>query len=385
MVYLDYAAATPVDKQVLAAMEPYWRQWFYNPSALYDPARQVKRDLQEARTRTARTLNAKPRDVYFTAGATEANNLAISGLLKQYPGSRIVITPIEHEAVRRAAFAYGDVREARIDDTGRVTAQDVVAAIDEQTVLVSLDYVNSEIGTMQPLRPIAREIQNIRQQRAQEGNQLPLILHTDASQAVECFGLDVEALDVDMATVNIAKLYGPKQCGVLYVRRSVSLEPAVYGGGQERGLRSGTENVAFAVGAAKALELAESGRTARVKRYQKLQQQLQAAIESIPETTINGDPRHRAPTHVHASFKGVDGETLVHHLNAHDILAATGSACSANADEPSHVLTALELSPERINGSLRLTLGRSTGGSDITYAAEVLSNVIPRLRRQRMV
>lgn len=380
MIYLDYAAATPVDERVLAVMEPYWREKFYNPSALYDAARTTKRELQDARAGVAARLQAKQQEVFFTAGATEANNLAIAGVARRYPHGNIIISTIEHESVRSVAFASGETRQVTPEADGVVSVETITDAIDEQTVLISLDYVNSEIGTIQPIRHIAKAVDRIRALRREAGNTLPLYVHTDASQALECLGMDVAALGVDMATINIAKLYGPKQCGVLYKHRSVELEPLIYGGGQERGLRSGTENVGSAVAAAKALELTETERPQRLKQYRQQFQQLRAVADDIPGAQLNGSEEQRVPTNVNLSFEGVDGETLVHHLNTHGILAATGAACSANNDTPSHVLSALGLSEPHITGSLRMSLGRETSDADIARVTEVLKELTTELR-----
>lgn len=381
MIYLDYAAATPVDDRVVAAMEPYWQERFHNPSALYTAARAVRDDLEEARARCARMLGARSAELLFTAGATEANNVAIAGIMKRYPGAAMVTTNIEHDSVRFPAHSYANAAEVAVGPDGRVGVDAVGACIQENTVLISVEYVNSEIGTVQPLRDIARVVAGVRRQRKEAGNSLPLYLHTDASQAVGRLSADVSSLGVDMATVNGAKIYGPKQSGVLYVKYGTELEPLLHGGGQERGLRTGTENVAFAAGIAAALELAEELRSAEYKRLRPLQKQL---LERATGTggRVNGSMKHRVPDNLNISFPGVDGETLVHHLDARGIQTATGSACSANNDTPSNVLVALGCDEAAVNSSLRISLGRHTSENDIIYTADTLEERVPRLREK---
>lgn len=379
MIYLDYAAATPVDDRVLAAMQPYWQEYFYNPSALYTAAREVRSELYAARKRSASVLGAKPGEIYFTAGATEANNVAIAGIMRRFPGSTLVTSTIEHDSVRRPAHAHASVAEVGVQSDGLLRADDIAASIREDTVLVSVEYVNSEIGVIQPLRDIARAVEDVRAERREAGNETPLYLHSDASQAAGRATVDVSSIGVDMATINGAKIYGPKQSGVLYVRRGVELEPILYGGGQERGLRTGTENVAFAVGTATALEIAENLRSNEQKRLYPFQERLFDRVRELGGT-VNGSTVHRIADNVHVSFPDVDGETLVHHLDAQGICAATGSACKANNDVPDHVLVALGLEETHVNGSLRLSFGRETTDDDIAYTADVLTERIPRLR-----
>jgi cysteine desulfurase len=378
MIYLDYAAATPVDERVMAAMQPYWTQDFYNPSALYTAARQVKNALHLARKRSGAVLGAKPGEIYFTAGATEANNIAIAGIMQRFPGKTMRISAIEHDSVRQPARAYAEHQEIGVGADGLLRLEDVEAAIDENTVLISVEYVNSELGVIQPLREIAQIVSDIRARRQNLGNNTPLYLHTDVSQAAGRLPLDVSKLGVDMATINAGKIYGPKQSGLLYVRRGIELQPIVYGGGQERGVRTGTENVAFAVGTAAALEIADESRSDEQKRLREFQKRMFNCARQLGGV-VNGDVTRRISDNVHVSFPGVDGEMLVHHLDVRGICAATGSACQANNDTPDHVLLALGCTDARVTGSLRLTFGRDTTADDIDYTEEVLSERIPQL------
>lgn len=381
-IYLDHAAATPVDKRVLAAMEPYWQDKFYNPSALYTAARSVKSGLQGFCSTCASLLGAKQQEIHFTAGATEANNIAIAGIMRRFQGRGVLISGIEHDAVRMPARYYGNSWEVPVQSDGRVKVEDVIGSIQEDTVFVSIEYVNSEIGVIQPLQDISRAIADIRVKRKESGNDLPLYLHTDASQATGYLNMQLPKLGVDMATINGGKIYGPKQSGILYVARGIELEPILLGGGQERGVRSGTENVAYAAGITKALEMAEDLRPQESKRQQALQKQLVDSLGGIEGMLINGSLKHRLPGNMNISFPGIDGEMLVHHLDTKGIQAATGSACSVNNDEPSHVLKALGLDEDTISGSLRLSLGRSTTEDDITYTADTLTERVRSLRNR---
>ncbi|PSO43472.1 aminotransferase [Candidatus Saccharibacteria bacterium QS_5_54_17] len=378
MIYLDYAAATPVDERVMAAMQPYWTEDFYNPSALYTAARQVKSVLHLARKRSGAVLGAKPGEIYFTAGATEANNIAIAGIMQRFPEKTMRISVIEHDSVRQPARAYGEHQEIGVGADGLLRPEDVEAAIDEDTVLISVEYVNSELGVIQPLRDVARLVSDIRTRRQNSGNNTPLYLHTDVSQAAGRLPLDVSELGVDMATINGGKIYGPKQSGLLYVRRGVELQPILYGGGQEGGIRTGTENVAFAVGTARALEIADESRSDEQKRLRAFQKRMFNCARQLGGV-VNGDVRRRISDNVHVSFPGVDGETLVHHLDVRGICVATGSACQANNDTPDHVLLALGREDAYITGSLRLTFGRDTTADDIGYTEDVLGERIPQL------
>jgi cysteine desulfurase len=256
-IYLDYAAATPLDDGVLRVMQPYFAAAFHNPSSLYSPAREAKKALQSARTQAASILGAKSAEIIFTAGATEANNLAIQGVMRKHPGKKLLVSAIEHDSVMSPAKLWG-CQKIRVDGQGILDIADLHSKIDDQTVLVSVMYANNEVGTVQPLRKISQLIEGMRRDRKKAGNNLPLLLHADAAQAGNYLDLHVHRLGADLMTINAGKIYGPKQAGALYVKAGTVLEPLVLGGGQERGLRSGTENVSGAVGLAEALALAQS-------------------------------------------------------------------------------------------------------------------------------
>jgi cysteine desulfurase len=360
-IYLDYAAATPMDPAVQAAMQPYFTERFFNPSATYLAANSVRKDLEAARARAAYWLGARPAEIVFTAGGTEANNLAIRGVLSQFPDGTIVTTAIEHESVLATARAH-DYREAPVTPDGIVDVDKLVSLIDDSTVLVSVMYANNEVGTVQPIRQIAREIAKIRLARRSAGNKRPLYLHT-------------ARLGVDLLTINAGKIYGPKQVGALFVSSKVRLTPQVLGGGQERGLRSGTENVAGAVGLAAALDIVQERRHSEIIRLQALQRLfIEELAAAIPDVTVNGSQRTRLPNNVHITIPGADNERLIFQLDDAGILCAAGSACSADSGEPSHVLRAMGLSDAAARASLRFTMGRSTTAAQVRATVEKLQH-----------
>jgi len=371
-IYLDHAAATPMDAAVLAAMQPYFSERFYNPSATYLAAKSVHTDLETARTRVAHWLGARPAEIVFTAGGTEANNLAIRGVLERFPNGSIVTTAIEHESVLATARAY-TYREAPVTPEGIVNVDALISLVDDTTVLVSVMYANNEVGTVQPLRHISQALEKIRRDRQTRGIDRPLYLHTDAAQAAAYLDLHTARLGVDLLTINAGKIYGPKQVGALFIASRVRLAPQVLGGGQERGMRSGTENVAGAVGLATALDLVQTRRHEETARLQTLQKHFMEALrQAIPSVIINGSHKLRLPNNVHITIPGADNERLIFQLDDAGILCAAGSACSADSGEPSHVLRAMGLSDEAARSSLRFTMGRQTTADHIATTVEKL-------------
>lgn len=372
-IYLDYAAATPVDERVLAAAQPFFGAQFYNPSATYLKSRAVKQELDVARAMVAHWLGVKPTEVVFTAGGTEANNLAIRGVLEQYPDGNVVVSAIEHESVLEPAGRY-DCRTAAALPDGTVDLVSLANTVDDQTVLVSVMYANNEIGTIQPIRKIA-EI--IKRKRAERSGALPLYFHTDAAQAANYLDLHAARLGVDLMTINGGKIYGFKQSGAMYVRAGLELAPLILGGGQERGRRNGTENVAACAGLAVALELAQSGRRDEATRLAELQRLFIDQLKAqIPIVKINGSLKHRLPNNVHITLPGQDNERIIMMLDAAGIMAATGSACSASSEEPSHVLGAIGLSEAEARASLRFTMGRTTTKADVERTVKTLASLI---------
>ena len=375
MIYLDHAAATPVDSDVLAAMQPFFAEQFYNPSATYLPARAVRAALDDARSKVAYWLGVRPSEIIFTAGGTEANNLVIQGVLRKNPNCSVTVSSVEHDSVLAPAQKY-NCSVALVTEQGRVDLDDLRQKITDETVLVSVMYANNEVGTVQPIRLVAQMVSEIRSARQKAGNATPLYLHTDACQAANYLDLHVSRLGVDMMTLNGGKIYGPKQSGVLYVASHVQIEPLIYGGGQERGLRSGTENVASAVGFAAALDAAQTMRHEEAKRLIEIQNYAyQQIAEKLPAAVVNGSIKQRLPNNLHITLPGQDNERMLLQLEQAGIIAAAGSACSASSEEPSHVLRAMGLSDADAQSSLRFTMGRGTMQSDIDTLVTTLVNL----------
>lgn len=384
-IYLDYAAATPLDKEAIAAIEPYQQAKFFNPSAAYEPARAVRRDLETARGIVADVLGCKDQEVIFTAGGTEANNLAIYGIMSQYPNANIVVSSIEHESVLEPAELY-EKRIAPVNKNGLIDLKKLAELIDENTILISIMYANNEIGTVQPLREIAALIQKQRTLRAAANSQktipLPLFFHTDACQAANYLDLQVTRLGVDLMTLNGGKIYAPKQSGALYVRAGIKLHPLIYGGGQERALRSGTENVGASIAFATMLQKVQSDRKSEANRVEKLRDLFFANLsQKIPTLTLNGDKTKRLPNNLNILIPDIDGERMLMELDEREVLAATGSACTASNDEPSHVLLALGLTDKEASSSLRFTLGRQTTKEQIEEATSQVVHALEALQK----
>lgn len=375
-IYLDHAAAAPLDPSVLSAMLPYFTDRFYNPSAVYSAAQTVAKDLRDARARVAACIGARPIEITFTAGGTEANNLAISGVLRAYPGSHAIASAIEHDSVLETVKQY-DHTLASVTEQGIVDIQALAGVIRDDTVLISIMYANNEIGTVQPLHDVAALADRVSSARRAQGNTLPLYLHSDAAQAGNYLDIHASRLGVDLMTLNGGKIYGPKQSGVLYVKRGVRLQPLVYGGGQEHNLRSGTENVAGAIGFAAALARAQAMKNDEIHRLQDLQGRFIARItEKIPRAAVNGSLKKRLPNNVHVTIPGTDNERLLFALDERGIQAAAGSACSAGSEESSHVLRALGLGDAAARASLRFSMGRSTGKTDIDRTVDTLAALL---------
>ena len=367
LIYLDHAAATPLSDKVLTAMQPYFSDAFFNPSSPYAPAVKVRRDYEEAKSRLASSIGARPAELIMTAGATESINLAVQGAK-----GHTITSAVEHESVL-AAVKKGEHTIVGVSNKGRVNPEEIKKAIRPDTRLVSIALANGEIGTIQPLSDIAAIVREERAKRLESGNKTPIYFHSDASQGAGLLDIHVARLGVDMLTLNAGKVYGPKQVGLLWVERSVQIQPQIVGGGQERGLRSGTENVAGTIGFAKALELAERSRKEEVLHLARLRDLIEEKlIAAFPDATLSGDHGHRLASHLHISFPGLDGERLVFMLESRGVLVATGSACAANKGTRSHVLEAIGLAPDVADGSLRLSLGRLSNEENTRRAAEII-------------
>ncbi|MDB5186999.1 MAG: cysteine desulfurase, cysteine desulfurase [Candidatus Saccharibacteria bacterium] len=377
LLYLDHAAATPLDERVLRVMQPYFSELFFNPSSPYAPALTVRHDYDAAKQAIAQTIGAKGDELVMTAGATESINLAFSSI-----GGHVVTANIEHHAVLAAA-KRSDHTIIACDEKGVVTADAVRVAIRPDTRLVSIALANNELGTVQPLRDIAVVINDEREKRRAAGNTMPIYLHSDASQGAGQLDIHVSRLGVDLLTLNAGKVYGPKQVGLLWASNNVALNPQIVGGGQERGLRSGTENVAGVVGFAKAMELADAHRKYEADRLRNLRDGLQnKLVTAFDDAIISGSQKRRLPSHLHISFPGLDAERLVFALEMRGVMVATGSACAANKGTRSHVLTAINLPPEVADGSLRLTLGHLSTDKTIAKAGDIIIEEITRERKR---
>ncbi|HEY7332271.1 MAG TPA: cysteine desulfurase family protein [Candidatus Limnocylindria bacterium] len=380
-IYLDHAATTPLHPEVLDAMLPYLREHHGNPSSIHGAGRRARLGLDEARETVARILGAKPREIVFTAGGTEADNLAVKGAAwaASARGRRVVTSSIEHKAVLHACavlerFGF-QVTYLPVDRYGRVDPADVASAITEHTTLVSVMYANNEVGSIQPIR----EIGAICRERK-------VLLHVDAVQAAGFLPLHVDELQADLLSLGAHKIYGPKGVGALYVRQGTALLPQLSGGSQERQRRAGTENVAGIVGFARALELAQADaavREAENARLAGLRDALVTGIAPIPGSRLTGHPDERLPNNASFVFEGIEGGDLVAALDLEGIEASTGSACTTGSAEPSHVLLAMGLEPELAHGSLRLTAGRDTTAAEVEHAIEVVRAVVDRLRVAR--
>lgn len=376
-IYLDYAAATPVDSAAVRAATPFLTDLFYNPSAVYQAARGVKKQLEGARIQVAHILGARSKEIIFTAGGTEANNIAIHGVMAQNTDAHCVISAIEHESVLEPAMQYPHTI-VPVSKEGIVSVEEIVHAVTENTVIVSVMYANNEIGTIQPLKEIVTAVKQIRLKRQQAGNNTPLYVHTDACQAANYLDIQTQRLGIDMMTLNGGKIYSYKQSGCLYVRTGVVLQPYIYGGGQERSVRSGTENVPAIVAFATMLQKVQSRRKSEIHRLQQMRDNYIAILSQKHSFVVNGSLKKRLPNNVNITFPGADGERLLMELDEAGIMVATGSACTASNDKPSHVLKAIGSSDNDAQASLRITFGAPTTEDDLRTAAKVFSEVVSK-------
>lgn len=380
MIYLDHAAATPMDPLVVEAMQPYFSEKFFNPSSSYAPAVTVKRDYREAKSRIARVLGVGADELVMTAGATESINLAFTAA-----GGVSLVSAIEHSSVLNSAKARSEVRFIPPTNNGRIDPQTIKTLLTPDVSFMSIALANHELGYIQPIEEIAEVVRFERIRRQENGESTPLIFHTDASQTAVLIDVKIKRLGVDLLTLSAAKVYGPKQVGLLWVRPGIKLQPNIVGGGQEAGLRSGTENVAGVVGFATALELAAKRRSSEVKRLRGLRDMLAKKLSAaFPDMIISSDQKKSLVNFLNISFPGVDAERLVFLLEARGVLVATGSACAANSGTRSHVLAAIGLSDAAIDGSLRLTLGRLNNEAQVMQAAdEIITAVHTEQERTR--
>ncbi|RRR71287.1 MAG: cysteine desulfurase [Candidatus Viridilinea halotolerans] len=378
LVYLDHAATTPLDPHVLELMLPYFTLQAGNPSSIHQLGRAAMHALDDAREQVALVLGCMRREVIFTSGGSEGANLALKGAaLAQRAhgrGNHLIVSAIEHHAVLHAAEALQalgfELTILPVDANGLVNPAALQAALRPDTVLVSVMYANNEVGTIQPIAALGALCRAA-----------GVLFHSDAVQAVGALPLDVETLQVDFLSMTAHKFYGPKGVGVLYARRGAPLHPQIHGGAQERRRRAGTENVPAIVGLAAALHRAEAERTATSQRVSQLRDRLVAGVsQTIPETWLNGDALQRLPNNANLGFAGIEGESLLLLLDQAGICASSGSACTSGSIEPSHVLVAMGLPPERANASVRFSLGHNTSATEIDYLLDLLPSMIARLR-----
>lgn len=373
-IYLDYAATTPIDRKVLRAMAPYLRKEFGNASSIHVFGQKAMSAIDEARRIAADFLNCDPAEIIFTGSATEADNLAIFGLVK--PGDHIITSAIEHHAVLEPCRALAkrgvEVTYLPVNKDGLVSIADVDKAIKSNTALVSIIYANNEIGAIQPITEIGKLLQGHK-----------ILFHTDAVQAANYLDCDIKKLGVDMLTLSSHKIYGPKGAGLLYIKKGVKLTPLIYGGGQEQGMRSGTENVAGIVGFGEALKEVQNPKLKiqNIRIRQSRDKIIKFILKFVPDCMLNGSAVNRLPNNVNISFKGAEGEAIIISLDQKGIACSTGSACSSKSLEPSHVLLALGLSHEEAHGSLRITLGKNTTELEINKFLKVLPPIVERLRK----
>jgi cysteine desulfurase len=378
-IYLDYAATTPVDPDVAQAMLPYFTYAFGNPSSTHALGEEAREAVDAARAAIARCIGAQPREIFFTSGGTESNNLALKGIasVNRYRGNHIIISAIEHHSVLDACAALGEsgfsVTYLPVDKHGIVDPDALRKTITDKTILISVMHANNEIGTVQPIVDIGRIARE---------HDIPF--HTDAVQTVGHVPINLYELHVDALSASAHKLYGPKGVGCLYVRRGTRITPLMYGGQQERQYRPGTENVPGIVGFGKALEKAARDMEQEAARLTRLRERLiKGLLSSIEGAHLNGHPRQRLPNNVNICIDDIDGEEVLLHLRLEGICASNGSACNSSSTEPSHVLLALGLSEEAARGALRFTVGRQTTERDIDRLLQVLTAIVEQFRRPR--
>ena len=370
-IYLDNAATTAVDSAVVKAMEPYFTEKYGNASSQHLIGQEAKRDLDEARHTIAKSINARDEEIIFTSGGTESNNLVLKGLFFQNPDKKhIITTRIEHDCILNASKWLekqgAKVTYLNVDKNGFINLNELKSAITEETLVVSIIHGNNEIGTIQDLSEIGKIC------REKE-----VLFHTDACQSHTKVPINVKKQNLDLVTLNSHKIHGPKGVGALYLRQGIKITPIMHGGGHEKNLRSGTENIPGIIGFAKAVKLAKSR---HIRHMEKLKEKLINGLLKIPNTKLNG-PTTRLCNNINVCFNNIEGEAIGGYLDSYGISSSTGSACSSHTLDPSHVLIALGLSPLQANSSLRLSLSRFTTEQEINKVLEVLPKIVIKLRK----
>lgn len=375
-MYLDNSATTQISKEVLEEMMPYLTEEYGNPSTLYSIGRESKKALEQARQRIADSINAKKDEIIFTSGGSESDNLAIKGLAFKLrkKGNHIITSEIEHPAVKQTLYFLESldfkVTYLPVYENGLIKIEDLKEAITPETILITIMHGNNEIGTLQPIEEIGKI--------AHENG---IIFHTDAVQTFGKVAIDVEKQNIDLLSVSSHKINGPKGVGAIYIKKGIRLVPLIHGGGQERGIRAGTENVAGIVGFGKAAEIATSKLEEHAEKLSKIRDEIvEKVLNTIPESYLNGDANQRLPNIANLRFTAIEGESLILLLDAKGYQASTGSACSSNTLEASPVLTALGLDPVDVHGSLRISLAPESDEFDVDEFVNVLSEAVARLR-----
>lgn len=374
--YFDNAATTPVREEVLQEILPYFREYYGNASSIYSIAKESKEALEAARAKVAAAIGATPDEIYFTAGGSESDNMALRGVVNASKKEKkhIITTKIEHHAILHTAEFLEtkgvDVTYLNVDEFGKISLEELENAIRPETVLISVMFANNEIGTIQPIA----EIGEIAKKHG-------VLFHTDAVQAVGHVPIDVEKLQVDLLSMSGHKLGAPKGIGAIYIRKGTRISPLIFGGAQEKKLRAGTENIAGIVGLGKAAELAVAEMEETTKKLTALRDKLiHGILESIPDSRLNGHPIDRLPGNCNISFSYIEGESLLLLLDALGIAASSGSACTSGSLDPSHVLMAIGLPHEIAHGSLRLTIDRENTEEQVDFILEKLPGLVQRLR-----
>ena len=379
MIYLDNAASTAVHPEVVKEMLPYFDVQYGNPSSIHQFGRKAKNAIQKARKQVAVLIGAEPDEILFTSGGTESNNTILYGIPKsrgpKFVLNHIITSSIEHEAIlepcRDLEKNGVKVTYLSVDEHGIVNPSDITNSINPQTVIVSVIFANNEVGTIQPIKEISKIC-----------NKYQIPLHTDAVQAVGKVPINVKELGVDALSISSHKINGPKGIGALFIKKGLKIVPYITGGGQENGLRSGTENVASIVGFGKACEIAKERFNENISHFQTLHSSmLSRIVKEIPHVKLNGHPEKRIFNNIHFTFLGVNGEDLIIKLDEHGIAASTGSACSVHTQKASHVLKAMDFNHEQITGSLRMSFGYMNTLDEVEQTVEVLKMVVAELRR----
>jgi cysteine desulfurase len=375
-IYFDYAATSPVDPRVLEAMTPYFLKKFGNASSLHSFGQEAKEALEESRRKVAELINADSDEIIFTSGGTESDNIALREVayLNRNKGNHLITTKIEHPAVLETCkFLERDgfkITYLSVDKYGLVSLEDLKKVITKKTILVSIMHANNEIGTIEPIEEIGKICRGKK-----------VLFHTDAVQTFGKIPINVKEMDIDLLSASSHKICGPKGVGVLYIKKGINVNPLFFGGGQERGMRSGTENIPGIVGLAKAAEIAKKEMVSEEKRLIRFRDELiKGVLDKIAGSYLNGHPQKRLPNNANFRFDFIEGESMLIRLDLAGIAASTGSACSSVKLEPSHVLLALGLKHEQAHGSLRVTLGRWTTEKEINYFLKVLPPIIKKLR-----